>query len=195
MIKFKTLVVDPPYMLCTGGSKHLNPESHYTVQKQSDILSTVSLWSEKYPIAEEAHCYIWGINSFNSGRSRGLIDTLEICETLGFRPITLITWVKPNGSPTPYGQRNTEMCLFGARWRKGNHKLVMYKGNTKSRNNVVNNLSTSIDVIHASRREHSRKPECFYDYVESRSRGPYLEMYSRKKRKGWTALGNQTNKF
>jgi len=195
MKKFKTVVIDPPYMLCTGGSKHLNPQAHYTVQTQEDIIKTVTKWIKKNPVAEEAHCYIWGINSFNSGRSRGILDTLEICEAIGFRPITLITWVKPNGSPTPFGQRNTEMCLFGAKWRKGNHKLVMYKGNPKSRNNVVNSLSTSIDVIHADRREHSRKPESFYEYVESRSKGPYLEMYSRTKRKGWKGLGNEKNKF
>lgn len=191
---YKTLVIDPPWSLCTGGSKTINPKDHYSVQTQGEIISTVNEWLVEHPMAEESHCYIWCINSLNSGRSRGLLDAIDLCEKIGFRPITFIVWVKPNGTPTPFGQRNTELCLFGARWRKGEHKAVMYKG-SESENNVVMDLPKSIDYIFAERREHSRKPDEFYDLVESRSAPPYLELYSRTRRFNWTTLGDETDKY
>ena len=67
----------------------------------------------------------------------------------------------------------------------------MYRG-TKNLENVVSpGLLTSTDWFVADRRQHSRKPDEFYDIVENRSQGPYLEMYSRTSRKGWTPVGNQ----
>ena len=193
-MKYKTLVIDPPYMLCTGGSKHLNPKNHYPLQNQKDIINTVKNWLHEYEVADESHLYLWTINSFSSGRSNGITDALEICKEIGFKPITLLTWIKNNSNPTPYGQRMTEMCVFASKWRKGNHKRVMYKGDT-SEHSVVNNLSSSIDVFYGDRREHSRKPKSFYEYVESRSKPPYLEFYSRAKREQWTCLGNQVGKY
>ena len=193
--EYKTLVIDPPWMLCTGGSKTINPKFVYPLQPQEKIVETVEGWIEDYPIADEAHCYIWSINSFGTGRSRGLTDAIALCEKIGFNPVTLLVWTKPNGIPTPYGQRNTEVCLFGARWRKGNHKRVMYKPHYDEKSVVGAGLVSSVDFIHAPRREHSRKPEEFYELVESRSNAPYLELYSRMERFNWTCVGNQVGMF
>jgi N6-adenosine-specific RNA methylase IME4 len=38
---------------------------------------------------------------------------------------------------------------------------------------------------------HSEKPEAFYDLVEELSPGPYLELFARRSRPGWTCLGNE----
>ena len=38
---------------------------------------------------------------------------------------------------------------------------------------------------------HSRKPEAFYDLVESVSPGPYLELFARRQRLGWDTWGNE----
>ena len=48
-------------------------------------------------------------------------------------------------------------------------------------------------MIQSRRREHSRKPDEQYDIIEECSWGPYLEMFSRGKRKGWDAWGNQAD--
>ena len=39
--------------------------------------------------------------------------------------------------------------------------------------------------------DHSHKPEEFYDIVERVSPGPYLELFARRRRHGWTAWGNE----
>lgn len=38
---------------------------------------------------------------------------------------------------------------------------------------------------------HSAKPEAFYDLVETLAAGPYVELFARRQRPGWTCLGDQ----
>jgi N6-adenosine-specific RNA methylase IME4 len=41
------------------------------------------------------------------------------------------------------------------------------------------------------RREHSRKPEEFFELVERVSPGPYVELFARRPRYGWDVRGNE----
>ena len=147
----KTIVIDPPYQTCTGGSKSLSPSKHYKTQSLEEIKDTCSNWLSKFDLSLESHLYIWGLNSFASGRSKGVLDTLEITKHLGFRPITQIVWIKDNSNPTPFGQRQTEMCVFAARWRKGFHKRVMYRGSQDPSSIATPNLTKSVDFFIAKR--------------------------------------------
>lgn len=45
------------------------------------------------------------------------------------------------------------------------------------------------------RRQHSRKPDCVHDRIQELVTGPYLELFARQQRPGWTVWGNQTDKF
>ena len=51
------------------------------------------------------------------------------------------------------------------------------------------------ELILAPRREHSRKPDEFYSRVEAYCAGPYLELFAREQRSGWSSWGNETTKF
>jgi N6-adenosine-specific RNA methylase IME4 len=73
-----------------------------------------------------------------------------------------------------------ELCLFGTR---GNGWKVRTSSNSVR------------GTIHEKKREHSRKPESFYNVIESRSEGPYLELFGRQVRNGWDVKGDQTNLF
>ena len=44
-------------------------------------------------------------------------------------------------------------------------------------------------------REHSRKPEKFYQNAETYAAGPRLELFGRQQRPGWTVRGNESDKF
>lgn len=48
-------------------------------------------------------------------------------------------------------------------------------------------------MIETRKREHSRKPDEQYAAIESCSRSPYLELFARGTRPGWTYWGNQAN--
>ena len=92
--------------------------------------------------------------------------------------------------------RYTELCIFGVKYDKGMGKRTRYSG-TNEMESVPNGkgLCSSKDYIWAPRRQHSRKPEEFYKWVEERSKGPYLELYSRTLRPGWTTVGNESDKW
>ena len=44
-------------------------------------------------------------------------------------------------------------------------------------------------------RQHSRKPDIVYSRIERLVGGPYLELFGRTTRKGWTTFGDQVGKF
>ena len=72
---------------------------------------------------------------------------------------------------------NPEMCLLAT------------KGSPKR-------LSKSVkQLVISPRREHSRKPDEIYNYIEDLLDGPYVELFARTKRKGWDSWGNQIDKF
>ena len=196
---FKTVVIDPPWKKSTGGvgNKTLQCSTHYEVQTRYEIIQTINNWFQQYQVAPEAHMYMWAINSFTAGADQGIFPAVNVVEELGFKPVSLIPWVKSNvGSPTPYGMRYTEMCIFAVRYDKGKGKRTRYSG-TAEIESVPNGkgLCSSKDFIFAPRRQHSRKPDEFYKYVESRSLGPYLDLYSRTSRPGWTDVGNEIGKW
>ncbi len=46
-------------------------------------------------------------------------------------------------------------------------------------------------MIESRKREHSRKPDEQYDLIESCSPAPFLELFSRYTREGWTGWGEE----
>jgi len=192
---YKTVVIDPPWKKSSGGVGHatLQASTHYPVQTREQIVETILTWFSQYPVSPEAHLYLWTTNTFAAGRNQGILSAMDVCEKIGFKPISLIPWIKSNvGSPTPYGMRYTEMCIFAVRYRPGYGQRTRYAG-TAELESVPNGrgLCSSKDYVLADRRQHSRKPDEFYKYVEQRSKGPYLDLYSRTTRKGWTEAGDQ----
>lgn len=72
---------------------------------------------------------------------------------------------------------NTEPCLLATR---GKPKRI----NADVRQGVI-----------APRREHSRKPDCIHERIERLVAGPYVELFARQSRPGWSTWGNEATKF
>jgi N6-adenosine-specific RNA methylase IME4 len=51
------------------------------------------------------------------------------------------------------------------------------------------------ELILAPRREHSRKPDEFYRRVAAYCEGPFVDLFAREQRPGWSAWGDQTTHF
>jgi N6-adenosine-specific RNA methylase IME4 len=77
-----------------------------------------------------------------------------------------------------YFRNVTELLLFGIR---GRNARTLGPGRRQ-----VNYLATR-------KREHSRKPDEQYQIIEACSPGPYLELFARGVRQGWTTWGNQAD--
>ena len=93
-------------------------------------------------------------------------------EVWGFRYVTCLTWVKPSIGMGNYFRGSTEQVLFGVR---GSQPLKRHDVGT---------------WFEAPRGEmHSEKPDEFYALVESCSYAPYIDIFGRKEREGWTVWG------
>jgi N6-adenosine-specific RNA methylase IME4 len=124
------------------------------------------------PAAEKAHLYLWTTNSF-------LVEAHEVARAWGFKPKTLLTWIKIKSDGTPsmragyYYRGATEHILFCVRGvcrLKGPPRPTAYFG---------------------PRLAHSVKPQSLFDLAVEQSPGPYLEMFARQRRPGWDAWGNE----
>ena len=116
-----------------------------------------------------------------------LPEGIKVLEAWGFTYKSNLVWHKirkdggSDGRGVGFYFRNvTELVLFGAR---GKNARTLQPGRTQ-----VNYLATR-------KREHSRKPDEFYDIVESCSSGPRLELFARGPREGWLAWGNQSDDY
>ena len=163
--KYKTIYLDPPWNESGGGKIKRGADKHYSLMKTKDI---ILLLDEKIKpmIDDNAHCYLWVTNNF-------LKDGIMVLESLGFRYITNIVWVKNNISLGQYFRGRHEICLFGVKGK-------FFSGSRKE--------ST---VIIAPKREHSKKPDEMYTKIENVSLSPRLEVFARNKRDGWDVYGSQ----
>lgn len=76
--------------------------------------------------------------------------------------------------------------------------LIACKRGHKLRGRNVNNLIETFDraELEGVAREHSRKPEEFFDLVEKMTPGwRRADIFSRQRRSGWTCWGNEVEKF
>ena len=104
----------------------------------------------------------------------------------GFTYKTNIVWEKvrkdgqPDGRGVGFYFRNvTELLLFGIKGDK---------------NRTLAPARSQVNLLRTMKREHSRKPDEVYEIIEKCSEGPYLELFARGVRDGWTLWGDQANK-
>ncbi|MFA7018049.1 MAG: MT-A70 family methyltransferase [Sphaerochaetaceae bacterium] len=167
--KFKTILADPPWQFQNRTGK-VAPE-----HKRLNRYPTMSLNDIKnLPVNEvaddQSHLYLWVPNAL-------LPTGLEVMKAWGFEYKTNLIWEKIRKDGFPF--RNvTEILLFGI---KGSNKRTLQRGRTQ------------VNLIRSMKREHSRKPDEFINLIEDCSNPPYLELFARGERDGWSLWGNQAN--
>jgi N6-adenosine-specific RNA methylase IME4 len=175
--KFGTILCDPPWQFQNRTGKiapeHKRLSRYGTLNLQDIIAMPVSRVA-----AQRSHLYLWCPNAL-------LAEGLEVMKAWGFQYKSNIVWHKirkdggSDGRGVGFYFRNvTELILFGVR---GKDARTLKPGRTQ-----VNYLCTR-------KREHSRKPDEQYKIIESCSWGPFIELFSRGERKGWTTWGNQAD--
>ena len=175
--QFATVLADPPWRFANRTGK-VAPEHRRLSRYGTMNLDEICALPVADLLAPVAHCYLWVPNAL-------LPDGLRVLESWGFEYKSNIVWHKvrkdggSDGRGVGFYFRNvTELVLFGVR---GKNARTREAGRTQ-----VNLLATR-------KREHSRKPDEFYNIVEACSPGPYLEMFARGARPGWAVWGNQAD--
>ena len=166
---YRCILMDPPWMERGGGKIKRGADRHYPLLKTKDMPRVIYESGVFNPDPVGCHLWMWTTNNF-------LPDALWLIEALGFRYVTNAVWVKQRVGLGQYLRGQHELLLLAVRG-SGVHARTEDK--------------SIPSVLRAPRTEHSKKPEEAFDLIAKRSKGPYLEMFSRQEREGWTTWGNE----
>ena len=187
---FGCVAADPPWFFRTRTEfvSRRDPRHHY----KGGVMSFAQIAA--LPVgdvaAKDAHLFLWVTGPC-------LEQAFGVIKAWGFRYSGIaFTWIKLKKSFDPMQLRflpsadgdfhvglgfttrkNAEFCLLA---RRGSAKRV---------------AKDIRELIISPRREHSRKPDAAYERIERYAAGPYLELFGREQRDGWTVRGDEAEKF
>jgi N6-adenosine-specific RNA methylase IME4 len=177
--KFSTVLVDPPWRFQNRTGK-MAPEHRRLSRYGTMTLDEIKSLPVSEHVEDRAHLYLWVPNAL-------LPEGIEVLRAWGFEYKSNVVWHKirkdggSDGRGVGFYFRNvTELVLFGVR---GKNVRTLAPGRRQ------------VNLIASRKREHSRKPDELYDVIESCSWGPYLELFARGAREGWTCWGNQSEDY
>jgi N6-adenosine-specific RNA methylase IME4 len=169
--KFKTIVADPPWPYenrMKGTLGHDKAEMRSVEFNEYPTLNVYEIAA--LPVRsladDNAHLYLWTTQTF-------LRQSYMVLDAWGFKQGAVLVWSKPPKGVCGTYVCSVEFCIFARRGTL-DHKRRQ--------------LGTCFEW---PRSGHSAKPEAFIDMVESVSPGPYLEMFARRNRLGWSTWGNE----
>lgn len=168
---FDVISIDPPWPY-EGESKKVT--SFDSVGRRSanpyPEMSTNEIKEIELPLMENSVVLLWTTHKF-------LPDAFEILKEWGLDYKATLVWNKQKIGMGAWFRMQCEFCLVGIKGKP-------YWENTTFR-----------DIFEEPRREHSRKPDLFFEMIEKITLGRRLEYFSREKRNGWEVFGNDINKF
>ncbi|MGJ5136104.1 MULTISPECIES: MT-A70 family methyltransferase [unclassified Bradyrhizobium] len=175
--RFATILADPPWQFSNRTGK-IAPEHARLSRYGTMDLNEIAVLPVSEFVSPTAHLYLWCPNAL-------LPSGLQIMAAWGFDYKSNIVWHKvrkdggSDGRGVGFYFRNvTELLLFGTR---GRNARTLSPGRRQ------------VNLFGTRKREHSRKPDEQYEIIEACSPGPFLELFARGTREGWTTWGNQAN--
>ena len=171
---WKTVLADPPWRF-TNRTGKVAPE-HRRLDRYSTLdVDAICSIQVSNVIARDSHLYLWVPNAL-------LPEGLRVMEAWGYRYVSNVIWAKrrkdggPDGRGVGFYFRNvTEIVLFGVH---GSMRTLPH-------------ARSQVNMIETRKREHSRKPDEQYSFIEACSPGPYLELFARHPQPGWTVWGDE----
>ena len=104
-------------------------------------------------------------------------------ESWGFRYVSNIIWAK----------RRKDGGRTVAAWASTSATSPKCSSSACAAACAPSNRALAGNMIETRKREHSRKPDEQYELIESCSPGPYLELFARRPRPGWTVWGDEAD--
>jgi len=171
---YSTILADPPWQFQNRTGK-VAPEHKRLLRYPTLELKEIMELPVSKLAAAKSHLYLWCPNAL-------LQEGLRVMEAWGFTYKSNLVWFKirkdggPDGRGVGFYFRNvTELILFGV------------KGSMRT----LDPGRRQVNLFATRKREHSRKPDEFYDIIESCSPGPYLELFARFSQPNWDQWGNE----
>lgn len=164
----RVVLADPPWLFGDKlPGKERGAQKHYAGMTADQIA--------RFPLpalADDALLFMWRVGTHQE-------EAAFAMRAWGFKYCGEIVWLKK----TTTGKKHFGM----GRVVRGAHEICLIgkRGRPKLKSKSVRS------VFDAPVREHSEKPDCFYDIIEKLIDGPYTELFARRPRPGWTSYGNQ----
>jgi N6-adenosine-specific RNA methylase IME4 len=162
---FDVVSVDPPWPY----GREYDPDGSRVANPYPEM-SIEEIMNLKIPFKPDSICFLWTTHAF-------LPNAFHILSHWGFEYKATMVWNKEKIGMGAWLRMQCEFVLLGIKGRP-------YWDNTTYR-----------DIICEPRRQHSRKPDSFFDMVDKVTIGKKLEYFSREKRNNWEIYGNDTDKF
>lgn len=176
----------PDGVVIRNESRQNKPERHYATMSENEITTLpVQLLA-----AADCVLLLWVVDPM-------IPQALSLGAAWGFTYKTVgFYWTKLRREGSIRHQLHEEPShkLFPmgtGYWTRANPEqcLLFTRGHLKR-------IATGVrKLIVSPRREHSRKPDEVFSRIEDLVAGPYVELFSRRTRPGWTCWGNETDKF
>ena len=168
---FDIILADPPWRFASNSEAKpgRNAFRHYPCMRDEEIAALpVRDWS-----AKDALLFMWTTGPM---RER----SMSVPRAWGFRFVSELIWVKDR--------------IGTGYWSRGQHEVLLIC--RRGRFPCPRPTLFPSSVIHAPRREHSRKPAVVHETIEARLPDTRkLELFARETRPGWVAWGNEADKF
>lgn len=186
-MKYGAILIDPPvsYEMWSSKSYDRTAASHYNLMSWQDLadlgpaINAVAL--------PDACLFMWVCSPL-------IPETLRMVEAWDWEYRTVaFTWVKTN-------KDRVGMALKMGYWTRANAEQVWLfaRGKPQRRSKgVLQALHTTIDYPAESAAvvtypgKHSAKPEEVQNRIQELVDGPYLEIFARRYRPGWSTIGNE----
>lgn len=179
---FSGIVADPPWQFKTRSAKGMgrSADNHYRTMKASEIA--------RMPVADLATknsvLFLWATWPT-------IMDAFSVIEAWGFTYKTCaFMWMKAHVNQIDMFRDDADALMSNGYWTRSNSEpcLLATRGKPKRLHADVR------QGIIEPRREHSRKPG-IHARIERLVSGPYLELFARQSRPGWTVWGDEKTKF
>ena len=167
---FRVLVADPPWSF-----NDKLPGPGRGAEKHYDVMDLDGIKNFKLPpLADDCYLFMWRVSS-------QVPEAYEVVKAWGFHHKSEIVWEKLTKHGKPW---------FGM----GHHvraahetAIIAVRGSPKP---LVRNIRSRF-AAKVPEGRHSAKPEEFFDIVEAMCQGPFVELFARRHRPGWSCRGNE----
>ena len=158
---FNVLLADPPWQY------DFSETSSRAIENQYPSMPLQQIKALRVATDENAVLFLWAT-------APKLREALEVLEAWGFSYRTNAVWDK-------------EKIGMGY-WFRGQHELLLV--GVKGEFSPPDTQARYSSVIREARTDHSRKPQCVYEMIETMfPSGKYLELFARNKRERWQSWG------
>ena len=164
---FEVIAIDPPWPYGTADQYDSEGFRGGTPYPEMSLDELAAL---ELPAAKDCVLWLWTTHRF-------MRHAFHLLDAWGFEEKVILTWVKDR--------------MGTGRWLRSQSEFVILAVRGKPQVDLTNQTT----VLHAPMRQHSRKPDEFYEMVESLCIGRRLDFFSRERRKGWEQMGNDPDMF